>query len=88
MDASRVRLKHLKRDPRVALTIFSADDWYSHVSLSGSVTDMRHDVGLADIDEMSKRFDAHPYPDRDGDRWTAEVAVNRWHAWGALADRG
>jgi PPOX class probable F420-dependent enzyme len=88
MDVSRVRLKHLRRDPRVALTIFSADDWYSHVSLSGSVAEIRHDADLADIDEMSMRYDQRPYADRDRDRWTAVVAIDRWHAWGSLGDNG
>ena len=87
MDASRVRLKHLRRDPRLSVTIFSRDEWYSHVSLSGRVREFRHDTDLADIDALSVRYDGRPYGDRDRDSWTAVVDVERWHAWGHLTEK-
>src|SRR5450759_3230221 len=33
MDESRRRLEHLCRDPRIALTVLDADNWYRHVSI-------------------------------------------------------
>ncbi|MDO9496974.1 MAG: pyridoxamine 5'-phosphate oxidase family protein, partial [Nocardioides sp.] len=33
LDATRVRLKHLRADPRVTLTILDEACWYTHVSL-------------------------------------------------------
>jgi len=33
MDVSRLRLRFMRRDPRVALTVLDEDSWYSHVSL-------------------------------------------------------
>ncbi|GAA1871748.1 PPOX class F420-dependent oxidoreductase [Pseudonocardia ailaonensis] len=84
MDASRRRLRHLRADPRVSLTVLTEDDWYSYVALFGEVREIRPDLDLADIDEMSQRYLGRPYPHRDRTSWTAEVAVRSWHAWGAL----
>jgi PPOX class probable F420-dependent enzyme len=84
MDASRVRLTHLRNDPRVSLTVLDARSWYSHLSLVGRVCEIRPDAGLADIDRLSRRYDGRPYGDRSRDSWTAIAEVARWHAWGAL----
>src|SRR5690606_35825356 len=43
LDEGRVRLKHLRRDPRVTLTVLAEDDWYTHVTLIGRVAEMRDD---------------------------------------------
>ena len=50
MDASRARLGHLRRDPRVSLTVLDKDSWYSHVSLAGVVERLVDDPDLADTD--------------------------------------
>jgi len=88
MDASRVRLKHLRRDPRLSLTVFPRGDWYSHVSISGRVREFRHDVALEDIDRMSWHYDGRSYGDRDRDSWTAVVEIQNWHSWGPLQANG
>ncbi|MGC5562440.1 PPOX class F420-dependent oxidoreductase [Streptomyces sp. FR-108] len=86
MDLGRVRLKHLRRDPRVTLTVLDGDDWYTHVTLLGQVTDMKDDEGLVDIDRLSRHYTGEPYPDRVRDRVSAYIEVDRWHGWGALKD--
>ena len=40
LDGDRVRLRHLRRDPRIALTVLDGADWGSHVSLQLSVVDV------------------------------------------------
>ncbi|MGZ4616653.1 MAG: TIGR03618 family F420-dependent PPOX class oxidoreductase, partial [Actinomycetes bacterium] len=50
MDEGRKRLDYLRKDPRVTLTVLDADDWYTHVSLQGRVTELQDDEDLADID--------------------------------------
>jgi PPOX class probable F420-dependent enzyme len=85
MDASRLRLGHMRADPRVALTILDADSWYSHVSLIGRVREIRPDPDLTDIDRLSQHYGGQPYRDRDRDSWTAIVEVDRWYGWGELA---
>ena len=84
MDHSRVRLKHLVRDPRVSLTVLDGGDWYSHVSLIGRVEEMKDDEDLADIDRLSIHYNGRPYPNRESPRVSAWLVVERWHGWGAL----
>jgi PPOX class probable F420-dependent enzyme len=83
MDHTRVRLKHLRRDPRVTLTVLAADDWYSHVSLVGRVGEMADDEGLADIDRLSRHYRGRDYPNRTSPRVSAWIDVERWHGWGS-----
>jgi PPOX class probable F420-dependent enzyme len=82
MDGSRVRLKHLRRDPRLTLTALDEAGWYTHVSLIGTVVEMRDDEGLADIDRLSTHYGGRPYPNRTSPRVSAWMAVEKWHGWG------
>ncbi|MDN4175653.1 PPOX class F420-dependent oxidoreductase [Nocardioides sp. SOB77] len=86
MDATRVRLKHLRRDPRVSLTVLDEASWYTHVSLIGRVTEIADDEGLVDIDRCSTHYGGQPYPDRESPRVSAWVTIERWHGWGAAKD--
>jgi PPOX class probable F420-dependent enzyme len=81
MDASRSRLDHLRRDPRVSLTVLDKDDWYSHVSLFGVVERMVDDPELADIDRLALRYQGRPYRNRTSQRVSAWVRPERWHRW-------
>jgi PPOX class probable F420-dependent enzyme len=83
MDNSRRRLRYLRRDPRVTLTVIDTDDWYRHISLQGEVVEMREDEGLADIDRLARRYTGADYQTRDSPRTTAWVQVARWHGWDA-----
>ncbi|WAX81432.1 PPOX class F420-dependent oxidoreductase [Streptomyces sp. KMM 9044] len=86
LDEGRVRLKHLRRDPRVTLTVLADDDWYTHVTLIGRVVELKEDEGLADIDRLSRHYTGNPYPDRVRPRVSAWIEVERWHGWGAMKD--
>ncbi|MDQ0579262.1 PPOX class F420-dependent oxidoreductase [Streptomyces rishiriensis] len=88
LDEGRVRLRHLRRDPRLTLTVLDADDWYTHVTLIGRVAELREDEGLADIDRISTHYTGKPYPDRVRSRVSAWIEIDRWHGWGALKDSG
>ncbi|WP_148614979.1 PPOX class F420-dependent oxidoreductase [Nocardioides rubriscoriae] len=83
MDDTRVRLQHLRRDPRVSLTVTDADDWYTHVSIVGRIDGLTPDEGLVDIDRLSTHYAGRPYPDRESPRTSARIVVERWHGWGA-----
>jgi len=80
LDAGRARLAHLRRDPRVSLTVIDGADWYHHVSLQGTVT-LSDDPDLADIDLLSRHYGGHPYPDRKRPRVTAWLDIERVHVW-------
>jgi PPOX class probable F420-dependent enzyme len=86
LDAKRARLKHMRADPRVSLTVLSEADWGTHVSVQGRVVSIVDDVGLHDIDRLARHYTGQPYGDRDRPRVSAHVDIERWHAWGALRD--
>jgi PPOX class probable F420-dependent enzyme len=75
------RLRHIRGNPRVALTMLG-DDWYSHVSVLGRAVELREDDDLADIDGLSQRYEGVPYEDRDFRGMTVVVEIERWHTWG------
>lgn len=83
MDEGRVRLKHMRKDPRVSLTVLDSDDWYTHVTVIGRVTRMYDDDGLADIDALSRHYSGQEYPQRDRRRVSAVIEVDRVHGWGS-----
>jgi len=85
MDEGRKRLGHLRRDPRVSLTALDENGWYTHVSVQGTVVEMRRDPGLADIDRLARHYTGKPYRNRERGRVSAWIEVERWHGWGAAA---
>ncbi len=86
MDAERVRVKHVRNDPRVTLTVLDSEDWYTHISLIGRVVDLRDDEGLTDIDRLADRYLGSPYPDRERARVSGWIEIDRWHGWGEHKD--
>ena len=81
MDAGRKRLEHVRADPRVSLTVLSAQDWYTHVSLIGRVVEIAEDTDLSGIDRLSTQYGGRPYPDREHQRFNAWIEIDRWHGW-------
>ncbi|MFJ8157272.1 PPOX class F420-dependent oxidoreductase [Streptomyces sp. NPDC094468] len=88
LDEGRIRLRHLRRDPRVTLTVLDGADWYTHVTVVGRAVELTEDQGLADIDRIAVHYTGRPYPDRVRTRVSAWVEVDRWHGWGAHRDSG
>ncbi|RKQ87702.1 PPOX class probable F420-dependent enzyme [Solirubrobacter pauli] len=80
LDDSRARLKHLKADPRVSLTVLDSD-WYRHVSLQGRVVELKPDTDLVDIDRLSTHYRGEAYPVRDRTRTSAWIELDHWHGW-------
>jgi len=88
MDESRVRLGYMRQDPRVALSIFDPDDWYTHVSILGRVTKIWEDEGLVDIDRLSLRYRGTPYRTRDRRRFSALIDPASWFTHGEPGSYG
>jgi PPOX class probable F420-dependent enzyme len=86
MDHTRVRLRHLRRDPRLTLTVLDEASWYTHVSLLGRVDEIVEDPDLSGIDRLSNHYGGRDYPNRDSPRVSAWMSVERWHGWGAASD--
>ena len=79
MDFERLRLSHMRRDPRVAVTVLDIEDWYHAVTVLGRVVEIRDDEAFADIDRLSLRYREAPYWNRERKRITALIAPERWH---------
>ena len=82
MDVGRKRLGHMRKDPRVSLTVLDEASWYTHITLIGRVVDIYDDEGMVDIDAVSQHYQGKRYPRRDRARVTALVDVDRVHGWG------
>ena len=83
MDVGRKRLGHMRKDPRVSLTVLDEASWYTHITLIGRVVDIYDDDGMADIDAVSQHYQGQPYPRRDRPRVSALIEIDRVHGWGA-----
>jgi PPOX class probable F420-dependent enzyme len=81
MDESRLRLRYMRADPRIALTVLDDDGWYRHVSLLGTITSLDEDGGLRDIDQLALHYTGNAFRTRDHRRFSARVAIETWHAW-------
>ena len=79
MDSERLRLRHMRRDQRVALTVLDLSDWYRALTVLGRVVELRDDEGLVDIDRLSQRYRGTPYWNRERERVTALIEPDRWH---------
>ena len=83
LDEGRKRLEHLRRDPRVSLTVLDTRSWYTHVSVVGHVAELVDDVELRDIDRIAVHYTGKPYRVRDRKRVSAWIEIERWHSWNA-----
>ena len=81
MDASRLRLRYMRENPAVALTVLGADDWYAQVTLLGRVVSLEDDPDLAGIDRLALRYTGKPFGSRDAVRVSAWMLPERWTAW-------
>ena len=81
MDEGRKRLEHLRRDPRVSITVVGADDWYHHVTLRGRVATLEEDPAHDAIDRLARHYTGQPYSDHVRRRVSAWIEVEAWHAW-------
>jgi PPOX class probable F420-dependent enzyme len=81
MDESRLRLRYLRANPAVSLTVLGANDWYTQVTLLGRVVSLEDDPELAGIDRLSIRYTGRPFADREAKRVSAWMEPDRWSAW-------
>jgi PPOX class probable F420-dependent enzyme len=81
MDEGRLRLRFMRRDPRISLTVLDEDDWGRHVGLLGRVVAIDEDIGLRDIDCLAVRYTGEPFRTRNRRRFSAWIEVDAWHGW-------
>ncbi|GAA3521193.1 PPOX class F420-dependent oxidoreductase [Dietzia aurantiaca] len=85
LDKSRVRLQHIQRDPRVALSVMEAGNWTTHVSIQGRVVEIVDDPNLEGIDSLAQHYTGQDYFNREDPRVDAWVEIDHVHVWGNLA---
>lgn len=57
--------EHLRRDPRLTLTVVNSENPYEYVTIRGRVVEMTHDGADEHIDKMAKKyFGVDEYPAR------------------------
>jgi PPOX class probable F420-dependent enzyme len=62
-----VKGRNWRSNPQAAVSVVDREDAWRWVEVSGRVTDIHPDEGLAFINKMSQRYLGRPYP-RPGDR--------------------
>ncbi len=83
MDAGRVRLRQIRANPAVAMSIMWHKNWFRHVSIVGRVVELYDDVGMVDIDRIAHRYIGIPYKNRENPRVSGRIAIERWLGWDA-----
>jgi PPOX class probable F420-dependent enzyme len=81
MAATRKRLRHLRRDPHVSLTVLDRNEWYRQLTLRGRVTEIADDDGLEGIDRLASHYTGQPYARRRDARVNAWIDVDSWYGW-------
>jgi hypothetical protein len=62
----RVKLAHVRRDPRVAVCVYDAERPYSWAEVRGKVVDLRHRRAVDDINRLSRKYLGWDYPLPEG----------------------
>jgi PPOX class probable F420-dependent enzyme len=61
-EVHRLKYRHMKRDPRVAVLIIDRENPYDYAEVRGEVVEfIRGDAARAHIDELSWRYFGRPY---------------------------
>jgi PPOX class probable F420-dependent enzyme len=81
MDASRLRLKNMRHDPHVSLTVMDGHDWYRQVTILGRVDEIRDDPEFKDIDRLCLRYTRRQFNNRLRARISALIEPERWYGW-------
>lgn len=63
-EIGRMKYRNIKRDPRVAVTVWDSADPYSYAEVRGKVVEeVRGPDARRHIDALSYKYDNRPYPD-------------------------
>lgn len=81
MDDNRLRLRYMRENPAIALTVLGAESWYRQVTLLGRIVSFEDDPDLAGIDRLSIRYGGGPFRKRDARRVSAWMQPERWSSW-------
>ncbi len=63
-EESSLKVRNLRRDPRVAISVLDFHDPYEEVQMRGRVVDIRDDSSLQHLNHVSHKYIGQDYPDR------------------------
>ena len=78
-EVHRAKFRNVERDPRVAVTIWDAENPYSYVEVRGRVVEtVVGDEARSHIDELAQRYMGMDYPQEiESERVILKIAVDR-----------
>lgn len=77
---THLKLKNIKRDPRIAVAISAPDNPSSYVQIRGRVINITTEGGVEHIEKLSQKYLGKPYPwfgGRDQVRVILTIAADR-----------
>lgn len=74
-EEGRTKTANLERDPRVAITVFDAENPYRYVQVRGQAT-ITAEGGAAHIDKLSRKYLGRDYPAHNPERSRVVVRVD------------
>jgi len=74
-----MKATHMRRDPRVGLSLVDLENPYRMASLQGRVVEVRGDEGCRYMDPISIKYTGRPFPSRGADRLCFVIAID--NAW-------
>lgn len=79
-EEKRAKVQHVKRDPRVALTVAEAGNAYKYVELRGRVVETTTDGAMELIDKLARKYigqDKYPWNQPGDVRVILKIAVDK-----------
>jgi PPOX class probable F420-dependent enzyme len=61
-ERTRLKVRNMKRDPRIALSVHDQDNPYDHISLRGDVIELTEEGARDHIDALSRKYLGKSYP--------------------------
>ena len=62
---SSLKVRNLRRDPRLALSVIDYHDPYEEVQIRGRIVEFRDDSAFKVMDEISRKYTGKEFPYRD-----------------------
>lgn len=81
----RRKEKNMRRDPRVAISIFDSQNPYNSISIKGKVARITEEGADAHIDKMSMKYlgkEKYPYRSKEEKRVIVEIEPLQISYWG------
>ena len=76
---TRQRYRNLKRDARVALSLFDMNNIYATVSIRGRAIEITTKGAEDDIDRLSMKYTGRKYPDHSAERPRVVIRITPEH---------